>query len=255
MRYFLCLFLMLISLKSFAQTVSGVVVDEESNPIPATLVMNMTTNQKVYTNLNGEFSINASANDELRFVRQNYDRNSKVINQNDFSVSLKVTLVRMAQEIEEVEVSPLKLTGDLNTDSRNLTKIDLGTYVENAVGVPRPPEKPRETPPPTLEKAGVLGFVYSNLNLNNLYKNISGDARRMRTLYKYEDVQENINWIRQRIPDDYFVEIGIPQEKIPEFLQFSIGIKPEISQAIRATNVSKVIFILDETLPEYLKNK
>lgn len=255
MRSVFCLFLMLISLKSLSQTISGVVVDEESNPLPAVLVMNMTTNQKVYTNLNGEYSIEASAKNELRFVRQNYERNAKVISLDDFSVTLKVTLLRMAQEIEEVEVSPLKLTGDLNTDSRNLTKIDRGEQVENAVGVPRPPEKPRETPPPTVKQAGAIGYVLSNMNLNNLYKNISGDARRMRTLYKYEDVQDNISWIRKRIPDDYFIEMGVPEEKIMEFLQFSIGIKPEINQAIRATNVSKVIFILDETLPKYLNNK
>lgn len=255
MRFLLCLFLMLISLNFFSQTVSGVVVDEESNPLPAVLVMNMTTNEKVNTNLNGEFSIAASVNNELRFVRQNYERNSKMVNQNDFSVSLKITLIRTAQEIEEVEVSPLKLTGDLNTDSRNLTKIDRGTQVENAVGVPRPPQKPRETPPPTVKQAGAIGYVLSNMNLNNLYKNISGDARRMRTLYKYEDIQDSIGWIRQRIPDDYFIEMGVSPEKITEFLQFSIGVKPEINQAIRATNVSKVIFILDETLPKYLNNK
>lgn len=49
--------------------------------------------------------------------------------------------------------------------------------------------------------------------------------------------------------------MGVPEEKIIEFLQFSIGIKPEINQAIRATNVSKVLFILEETLPKYLNNK
>lgn len=249
----LCLIFCFSSL--FSQEVSGIVTDEDQNPLPAVLVINMVTNQKVSTNLNGEFSINASLNNELRFVRKGFERNSKIVAQSDFSVSLKVSLIRTAQEIEEVQVSPLKLTGDLNTDSKNLTKIDRSAQVEQAVGIPGPPEKPRETPPPSVEQVGVLGFALSNLNLNTLYKNISGDAKRMRRLYKYEDLQDNINWIRERVDDDYFTKMGIPQEKISEFLQFSIGIKPEINQGVKAKNLSKVLFGLEETFPLYLKNK
>lgn len=251
--FLLCLLFCFSSL--FSQQVSGIVTDENQNPVPAVLVINMATDEKMTTNLNGEFSLNASLNNELRFVRKGFERSSKVIVQLDFSASLNVLLIRVAQEIEEVEVSSLKLTGDLNKDSRNLTKIDRAAQVEQAVGVPGPPEKPRETPPPTVEQAGVIGFALSNLNLNTLYKNISGDAKRMRRLYKYDDLQDNINWIRERVDEDYFTKMGIPKEKISEFLQFSIGTKPEIYQGIKAKNLSKVLFGLEETLPQYLKNK
>ena len=74
----------------------------------------------------------------------------------------------------------------------------------------------------------------------------------MKAEYRYEDLQENISWRRQRIDDDYFVKMGIPQGKISEFLQFSIGLKPEINQFIKAKNLSKILFILEDTLPVYL---
>lgn len=255
MRIYFSLCLLFSFSSLFSQQVSGIVSDENQNLLPAVLVVNMATDEKVTTNLNGEFSINASLNNELRFVRKGFERSSIVIGQPDFSVSINVLLIRVAQEIEEVEVSPLKLTGDLNKDSRSLTKIDRAAQVEQAVGVPGPPEKPRETPPPTVEQDGVIGFALSNLNLNTLYKNISGDAKRMRRLYKYDDLQDNINWIRKRVDDDYFTKMGIPQEKISEFLQFSIGTKPEIYQGVKAQNLSKVLFGLEETFPLYLKNK
>ena len=158
----------------------------------------------------------------------------------------------MAQEIEEVKVSNLRLTGDLNTDARNLTKFDKVAQLQSEIGVPTAPEKPRETPPPTLEKVGVIRYALSNLNFNNLYKNISGDSRRMRSLYKYEDTQDNIAWIRERIDDDYFTKVGIPEDKITEFLQFSMGLKPEINKWIRARNLSRILFDLEETFPKYL---
>ena len=73
----------------------------------------------------------------------------------------------------------------------------------------------------------------------------------MRKLYKYEDLQDNVIWIRERVGDDYFAKMEIPPEKISEFLQFSIGVQPEINRFIKVRNLSKVLFILEETLPQY----
>ena len=240
----------------YSQQVSGIVTDENQNPLPAVLVVNMATDEKVTTNLNGEFSINASINNELRFVRKGFERSSKNIVQLDFSFTLNVVLIRVAQEIEEVEVSPLKLTGDLNKDSKNLTKIDRAAQVEQAVGIPGPPEKPREKPADV--KKDILMPLLSlspALNIQAIYDVLSGKARKQKSWYKYEDLQDNINWIRERVDDDYFTKMGISEEKISEFLQFSIGINADVNQGVKAKNLSKVLFGLEETFPLYLKNK
>lgn len=236
----------------FSQKVSGTVADEEQNPLVAVMVFNMKTEKKVFTNLDGEFTIDASVSDELRFIRQGFERGSAIVNSQSFYSSFSIVLIRSVQEIEEVKIPAVRLTGDLNRDTGNLNKFDKVAQLQREVGVPGPSEKPRETPPPTIEKVGVLAFAASNLNLNTLYKNISGDGRRMRQLYKYEDLQDNISWIRGKVGDEYFIKMEIPGEKIVEFLQFSIGIKPEISKLIKAGNLSKVLFLLEETLPQYL---
>ena len=82
---------------------------------------------------------------------------------------------------------------------------------------------------------------------------ISGDARRRKTQYRYDDLQNNIAWIRGKVGDDYFIKMEILSLKISEYLQFSIGIKPELKSYIKAQNLSKVLFILEETLPLYLR--
>lgn len=245
-------FLFCFSILISAQTVIGSVTDEDQNPLPAVLVVNLRTDKKAYTDFNGQFKIEGSVNDELRFIRKGYDRNSKIIKSEDFDHSILLVIFRTPQEIEEVKVSTIKLTGDLNVDSKNLTKFDRTAQVQNAIGVPTAPEKPRETPPPTLEKVGVIKYALSNLNFNNLYKNISGDARRMRSLYRYEDLQDDIGWIRERVEDDYFTKMGIQKDKISEFLQFSMGQKPTITRYIKARNLSKILFDLEETFPKYL---
>lgn len=248
----LLLLVLFFSTSLFSQKVLGIVTDEDQNPLPSVLVFNMKTEHKAYTNIAGEFTVEVAPNEELRFIRSGFERVSKTIHSQDFNAPFSITLFRSVQEIEEVKVPAVRLSGDLNQDSRNLNKFDKVANLQREVGVPGPPEKPRETPPPTVEQVGVFNYVRSNLNFNNLYKNISGDARRMRQLYKYEDLQDHINWIRDKVGDDYFVKMEIPTGKIPEFLQFSIGIKPEINKYIKARNLSKVLFILEETLPLYL---
>ena len=235
---------------SAQQTVYGRITDEEQHPIPATLVMNMKTGFQAYSDLEGNFSINGNFGEELRFVRKGYERVSLLFNnENQRYVSIK--LYRVAVAIEEVKIEEVKLTGNLETDSRNLTKIDKAEVLNAEIGVPKPPEKPREKPA-EFKKDVLYSLLSLSVKPQAIYDLISGDARRMKAEYRYEDLQENISWIRQRIDDDYFVKMGIPQGKISEFLQLSIGLKPEINQFIKAKNLSKILFILEDTLPVYL---
>ena len=236
----------------FSQEVSGTVTDEDQNPISAVLVFNLKSGQKVYTNSQGEFSILASNNDELRFVRNNFDRNSKIVTAQEFNSPLKIMISRSIQEIEEVKVPALRLTGDLNQDSRNLTKFDKVAQLQREVGVPGPPEKPRETPA-DFKNDVLLPLIGLSLKPQAIYNLISGDARRMKAQYRYDDLQDKIWWIRGKVGDDYFIKMNIPAEKISEFLQYSIGVKPEIGKYIKAGNLSKVLFVLEETLPQYLR--
>ena len=92
LRIFLII-LICLSAKSIAQTVSGIVTDEDQNPLPAVVVINIQTDKKVSTTMNGEFSIEASPNQELRFVRAGFERKSKTITQLNPSVIMNVSLI------------------------------------------------------------------------------------------------------------------------------------------------------------------
>lgn len=247
-------YLIFCSALCFSQQVSGIIIDEDQNPVPVVLVFNMKTEQKSYTNLNGEFSIKAAPNEELRFIRQGFQRNSKMVDLSDFNGNLLMTIIRSVQEIEEVKIPAVRLTGDLNQDSRYLTKFDKVAQLQREVGVPGPPLKPREKPS-ELGKNVLLPLIGipPTVNVQAIYNVVSGKAKRQKRLYKYEDLQDNIIWIRGKVGDDYFIKMEIPPEKIPEFLQFSIGVKPEISKYIKAGKLSKVLLVLEDTLPQYLR--
>lgn len=237
----------------FSQNLSGIITDEEQNPLSAVLVFNVQSEKKSYSNIKGEFTIEANANDELRFVRYGFERNSKKINSSDFNNPISISLFRKAEEIEEVKVTNLNLSGDLNKDSRKLTKVDKVAQLQREIGVPLPPEKPREKPS-ELGKNVLLPLIGipPTADIQAIYNVLSGKARKQKSWYKYEDLQDKIKWIRSKVPDEYFTKMNIPEEKISEFLQFSIGVQPEISKGIKARNLSKVLFALEETFPKYL---
>ncbi len=252
MKYLKYLVFILLSSFIYSQNiVSGNVLSEDGFVLQNVTVVNVKTGNKTFTNHEGIFKIEANVSDELRFIKENYERGSKVVKKNDFSIPLSVQLVRVPIEIEEVKVA-VKPTGDLGKDASRI-KIDHSKEIlQKEIGLPQPKGIQREKAP-TLTKDILLPLITARLNIDAIYKVVSGDARKMRSLYKYEDMQRNINWITEHDGEAYFTERGIPKEKIRECIEFSILIEPTINQNIKLNNLSAVNFVLENTTSIYLE--
>ncbi|KQT20593.1 hypothetical protein ASG22_16595 [Chryseobacterium sp. Leaf405] len=245
----LVVFLIFLSINAFSQQkVTGKISDENNIDLAAVTVINITTDQKVYTNSSGEFAIDASANDELRFIRANYERASRKVLTNGANPFLFVTLIRIAEEIEEVKVA--KITGDLGKDSKAVAKIDRGAIVEQAVGLPQPVGKMREKPAEV--KQVLIPILLGSLDVQGAYNLISGKARRQKRQYKYDDLQQHILWVRNRVDPEYFTKMGIPEERISEFIEFSFLENPQIRTYVKAKNLSGVLLRMEEIIPKYI---
>lgn len=247
MRKNLAVFFFFLTIYFFGQQkITGKTLSENDMIVASVLVVNISNDQKVYSNSSGEFSIDGSEKDEIRFIKKGYERASRKVANAESPIN--VVLVRIPEEIEEVEI--ISTTGDLSKDSKRLTKIDKKEQLQKAIGLPKNPEKPREVPAEV--KTVLLAAAFGNVNVQAVYDLISGKSRRQKRWYKYEDLQDDILWIRKRIDDDDFVKDGIPVERISEFLEFSFIIKPEIRSYVKAKNISRVMFNLDEVIPVYV---
>ncbi|CAI8936864.1 carboxypeptidase-like regulatory domain-containing protein [Chryseobacterium sp. IT-36CA2] len=232
------------------QTVTGRIVDETGGNLSKVIVINMSTDKKVYSDAEGIFSINANPNDELRFVKEDFNRISRKVLTNGVNSPLFITLYMIPKDVGEVKIVK-KLTGDLEADSRIVAKVDKGEQVRDAVGLPQPVGKMREKPAEV--KSVLLPILLGNLNVQGVYDLISGKARRQKRQYKYDDLQEHILWVRDRIDDDYFVKAGIPADRISEFIQFSFLAKPQVRTYVKAKNLSGVMLRLEETVPLFIE--
>ena len=233
MKRFLLFYCLCISFFVCSQTISGVVVSEEDHPISKVLIVNMSSNQKVYTDNFGNFSIAGKMGDELRFAKEKYKGERIKIN-NDL---LKVILQQLPQEIEEVKIINKRLA---ETQEEKLRK---------DIGLPKGPEKPREKP---ADLADDFLRIPPKVNIQNIYDAISGKSRRLKRLYKYEDLQEGLAWIQNNIDLEYFAEAGISPEKFNDFLMFSLK-DEKVLMYMKAKNIGGLTVSLDNHIGAYLE--
>ena len=141
-----------------------------------------------------------------------------------------------------IEIAPL-------TISSNRQKIE---NLKNEIGLPRARENAREKVP-ELKRDVLLPLLAAGVNIDAIYKIASGDARRMKRSYAYDDLQYATLRIRAALTDEYFLKAGIPEERINEFIQFALGSKPQISAALRLNNLTKIHLLMEEMLPVYVR--
>lgn len=237
-----------VSCRVLSQTVRGKVTDEDGIELPAVTVINIASDKKTYTDADGTFSVDASAKDEIRFIRPGFERASVRAGEN-LNGELNIKLMRTAREIEEVKVP--NITGDLTKDARSAARADKGRAVQDAVGLPQPRGKMREQPAEV--KQVLIPIILGQLNVQGMYDLISGKARRQKRQYRYDDLQEDILWIRERVEEDYFTKEGIPKERISEFIAFSFISRPQSRTFVKSKNLSGALLSMDEMIPLFKK--
>ena len=98
----LSLLILLCSIKIFAQSdyILGNVANDSGDKLPLASIHNLRTDQIVTSDKMGNFAIAAKPTDELRIVRQGYERKVVSLTSESFSKSLDVQLVTIPIEIE-----------------------------------------------------------------------------------------------------------------------------------------------------------
>ena len=89
-----------------------------------------------------------------------------------------------------------------------------------------------------------------SFDANNLF---GKQKRQKKILVKYENQENNAEWIKIRIEENYFTKKGIPRERIMEFISFALTEKSELSASVKKRNLTQVRSILEQVFPIYLK--
>ena len=201
MKKTLLLFLFILANSFYAQEyIFGKITSEQNIELSGVLILNTRTDEKAYSDSDGNFMISAKNNDALRFVKQKFDRITYSVKPEDFKNSIKITLIKSVVEIEEVEIKT-KLTGNLREDARrveSVKKVKLNKEIAKYIAEKSDPEilKPRGG-----EFVQPVGQGFSVGKVSNQADQI--------------DLAEDFLEI---LGEDYFTDLGLKKSEISGFI-------------------------------------
>ncbi|EJL76046.1 hypothetical protein [Chryseobacterium populi] len=210
----------------FAQnTISGKIVDENDISINDVLVVNISNNKSIHSNLSGQFVIEAEENDEIRFVKEGYYRSDKKISRDYLNSPLYVHLLKAETLIPEVKIS-YKPTGNLERNSKYYGEgkrlAELESSMEEYMRSPLKEPLPKNTISQTFTghnfSAGQIDLVRTFLAGVGLIK------KAVKPKITKPDYNETINFISRiklEINLDFMTELGMDEEQIDQFLVYA----------------------------------
>lgn len=206
----------------------GKVTSEDNAEIPDVTVINIRTDERASTNHDGHFMISGRAGDELRFVKNGYERSNKKVTKENISSPINVTLIKAATLIAEVEIKK-EITGDIKIDSKNLNpprkvqklKSDLAIYMSQK-------SDPRVLAARPGEFVQPKGQGFSVGKIKN----------------KWDDM-DLANHLRYALGDQYFTDLKIDKTFIQHFINYVLA------GGFERKNILKYGFCSDEDLMRF----
>lgn len=186
-------------------------------------IINLSSKTGTTNNKSGEFEISVAKNDTLLFSSVQYERREIVITREIFEKSfLIVLLMEKLDELKEVSISNINLTGNLLKDLEfipTLTQADLGFPMSDQ---PKPTSIERKLKTAsnvsTSSKYNSPGLV--NVSLDGIINRINGKTEKLEKAAANEDLSQAVDAGVAALPVSFFSELGIPKDRLRDFVYF-----------------------------------
>lgn len=205
-------------------------VTSQGGDVAGVVVQNISSEQAVITDMDGNFSIIVQQNDTLVFSAVQYQRKVLPITEVLYNTSfVMVPLDEFVNELKEVVVRPYDLSGDLNQDLDKLT-LEKDVSAE-ALGLPNAHQKIPTQSERKLQEAGRMKIVGPAIPINPLINAITGRTKMLKERVKLDGTYARTQRVQDFYIDSLFVvTLKIPMEKIDDFMYFC-----EVDEAFQKT--------------------
>ena len=202
----------------------GMIVVDFRNDYPEGVVIT-NQNTKVYSmsDIAGTFRLKASVGDTLLFQGSFLVDRKFVVRKSSFD--LKPLVIHMNYEIITLKdvIARAPLTGDLRKDIKSVKVRDdiEKLYANLGIDIRTLDMKPQEKKQDVIPKLGPIP-IPTSLNVEALYKSLTGYYRKMENLNQFERLEQRLNDVREYLGVDFFEEtLGIPESDIRGFLLYT----------------------------------
>ena len=244
--------------------VIGTVKSELGNILPGTLVINERTDVRTVTDKHGNFILEVSEFDKIRFVTHGYDVLTFQLKSKNSKAPLQIELIKSAKEIEEVSIKFIPTgilkkdlayfktnpkTEKLNSDARMWLKAGNNEIVpQNTI--------PSSFRPPDLSVGQIplLGFSSDGKSTGLLGAALG--------LFLPKKSAENLSIaddlaflkkVKNEININYFYSHGLDEYDFESFLNYANRTRELAKKFSKNFNVQTIEFELKLALVEYLK--
>ena len=207
------------------QYILGNVKNEVQDNIPQTYIYNSRTEELTQTDKFGNFIIAAIPSDELRIVKNGFERETVKINSENFTKPLQLILSKIPYEIEEVTIA-FHPTGDL--------KKDLGYFKTSARTSKLNAELSKYALGPMTEVVpqNKIPSSFAPKNFNEGQINVLGLASALKGLLtkatssplltpNYAEVQDFYRRVKDVVDLDYYKSYGMSEYDFDIFLAYT----------------------------------
>ena len=262
----LSLLILLCSIKIFAQSdyILGNVANDSGDKLPLASIHNLRTDQIVTSDKMGNFAIAAKPTDELRIVRQGYERKVVSLTSESFSKSLDVQLVTIPIEIEEVTLA-FKPTGILKKDIARLNppakvtalNMEMNNYMRTPMNEVHPTAKIPSAFAPRNPGEGQMNLFSIGSGGGGLLGAVAGLVTKAgtspKTTANYAEKQEFYKRVKAAIDLEYYTKYGLDEYDFDIFLAYADEQKSLSKNYRNNFNKAAIEFSLKEVFSEYLK--
>lgn len=250
MKYYIVSFFLFLILPSVAQDsklIRGKVINDSLEK--STLhIINLSQKSGTITSEDGSFEIMAREKDTLLFSSILYVSKKIIISSVVFNGRfLNVELEKSVNELDEVNISNIQLSGNLDQDLSNLktfNKYDLGVELSK-----KPP--PTQAERRVMVSAGSINPLGGAVNLDHLINVISGRHALNKLAKANQDLDFLVEEAKNIFPEDFYVnELKIPSEEIIVFL-FHCAENADLKQQMNRKNELHLMNYFKKQAPKF----
>lgn len=211
------------------QVLKGQIIVDSIQNSAGVHVINLNAETGTTTDVNGNFRIPAKTGDTIFFSSVQFENKKLIIKNSNFEVSIKVGLIDKFNELDEVQLDDIKLSGVLSED---VTRMPKSIYEK--LGMPFP--KPRRT---SLELA--IQSATSGGPLISVINRLNGTTERLEKAEKNNQISILVNKGLNLVGKSFFVsQLKIEEKEIINFL-FYCADDPEYKELVDAESLLKLI--------------
>lgn len=186
-------------------------------------IINLSSKSGTTNNSKGEFEISVSKEDTLLFSSVQYESREIIITEEVLKMAfLPVLLVEKIDELKEVTLSDINLSGNLANDLEyipTLTQADLGFPMSDKPKLTSIERKLKTASNvSTSSKYNPPGMV--NVSLDGIINRFNGKTEMLRKAAANEDLSQVVDEGVAALPVSFFSDLGIPKDRHRDFVYF-----------------------------------